>query len=471
LPLDEASESDWPFKIRKKKRLGSGSRRLQMPMNGDEFGDRPLTDGMFETLRLAPAPGTPVRPPDRRGHPALAEPPQQVAFVPSWPLRLRLDPDGGPFAYQEDGWRQKIDLPACRLVWIGDVVGSSDDRETPHVRALVQLSPESPEDPFTELTLPLTALPFLSVGRVLKEPPGSDEPQSRYVKGGPSRERRFLGNEWSVDLWLGPEDTSLKIATELPALAIATLADHPHFADAPLYVVTDAARRRLVAIPCWEIFRAYYAGAPRVARLLFDFPRWKAGTHERMLQSFDGHRFIGPARPVDGERSLANRQRDAYAAQQLLAVGRETAVSYATTGRAQIRAVPPIAGPTRLRCVGIPLAFDGCEALFVQQIVFSEPAPEAQAGIGWWSVPARPLFRSHAEAAAWWGAYRCGAVPGLPETPTWSAFATAANRQAEEADRQAEQAELRDLRIHGLRRLRITLERVLRAFPGVSPAA
>ena len=47
---------------------------------------------------------------------ALAEPPQQVAFVPSWPLRLRLDPDGGPFADQEDGWRQKIDLPVGRLV-------------------------------------------------------------------------------------------------------------------------------------------------------------------------------------------------------------------------------------------------------------------------------------------------------------------------------------------------------------------
>jgi hypothetical protein len=65
----------------------------------------------------------------------LTEPPQQVAFVPSWPLRLRL----WPFAYQEDGWRQKLDLPACRLVWIGDLVGSSGDSETPHVRALVQL--------------------------------------------------------------------------------------------------------------------------------------------------------------------------------------------------------------------------------------------------------------------------------------------------------------------------------------------
>src|SRR5450755_1450610 len=125
-----------------------------MPIYTDEFGDRPLADGMFETLHLTPAPGTPVRPPDRRGHPAFTEPPQQVAFVPSWPLRLRLEPDGGPFAYQEDGWRQKIDLPACRLVWIGDTVGSSDDSGLPQVRALVRLFPGSREDPFTELTLP-----------------------------------------------------------------------------------------------------------------------------------------------------------------------------------------------------------------------------------------------------------------------------------------------------------------------------
>ena len=120
-----------------------------MPIYSDEFGE--LTDGMFETLRLAPAPGTPVRPPDRRGHPAWTEPPQQVAFVPSWPLRLRLEPDGGPFAYQEDRWRQKIELPACRLVWIGDVVGSSGDSEPPQVRALVRLFPESPEEPFVRM--------------------------------------------------------------------------------------------------------------------------------------------------------------------------------------------------------------------------------------------------------------------------------------------------------------------------------
>jgi hypothetical protein len=35
-----------------------------MPMYRDELGDRPLTDGMFETLRLTPAPdaGAPAGP-------------------------------------------------------------------------------------------------------------------------------------------------------------------------------------------------------------------------------------------------------------------------------------------------------------------------------------------------------------------------------------------------------------------------
>src|SRR5450631_1329956 len=76
---------------------------------------------------------------------------------------------------------------------------------------------------------------------------------------------------------------------------------------------------------------------------------------------------------------------------------------------------------------------------------------------------ARPVA-AYAEAAACWGAYRCGWVPGLPETPTWSAFAANANRQADEAGRS-------DVRIHGPQRLATTLERVLRALPSVSPAA
>jgi hypothetical protein len=60
-----------------------------MPIYSDEFGE--LTDEVFETLRLTPAPGTPVRPPNRRGHPALTESPQQVTFVPVVPAAAAVE--------------------------------------------------------------------------------------------------------------------------------------------------------------------------------------------------------------------------------------------------------------------------------------------------------------------------------------------------------------------------------------------
>jgi len=393
----------------------------------DGYGDWPLTDGLFETLRLTAAPGTPVRPPERRGHPALAEPPQQVVFTPSWPLRLRLDPDGQPFIQNESWWRQKPQVPPCRLVWIGDFVPSSGLHTTPHVEALVQLF-TSPPGAFSVIQLPAVSLPLLSVGRVLKAKPGHAESR-RSLRDGPGYERRFLGNEWSVDVWFGIGAERITTAAELPALAIATLAEHPHFADSPLYVLRDPAARRVVAIPCWEIFRAYY-GAPLVARLILEFPRWPAGTLEQLLLTFDGHRFAGMARRTAGTPAptAATRLHDAGAREQLLAVGREAAISYATTGRARIRARPPCAGPVTLRCVGIPLAEGDDELLFVQQIIASEPAPRAKPGISWWPVPVRPLFRSHAEAAAWWGAYRCGWVPG--HEATWPEFAAAADERS-----------------------------------------
>ena len=138
----------------------------------DPHDDWPLTDGLFETLRLTAAPGTPVRPPDRRGHPSLAEPPQQVVFTPSWPLRLRLDPDGQPFIQNESWWRQKPQVPPCRLVWIGDLVPSSGPHTTPHVEALVQLF-SSPPGAFSAIQLPAVSLPLLSVGRVSRRSPAT----------------------------------------------------------------------------------------------------------------------------------------------------------------------------------------------------------------------------------------------------------------------------------------------------------
>jgi hypothetical protein len=74
-------------------------------------------------------------------------------------------------------------------------------------------------------------------------------------------ERRFLGNQWSIDVWFGSGADRITTAAELPALAIATLAEHPQFADSPLYVLRDPDAGRVVAIPCWETFRVYY-GAP-----------------------------------------------------------------------------------------------------------------------------------------------------------------------------------------------------------------
>jgi hypothetical protein len=395
----------------------------------DGYGDWPLTDGLFETLRLTAAPGTPVRPPERRGHPALAEPPQQVVFTPSWPLRLRLEPDGQPFIQNESWWSQKPDVPPCRLVWIGDLVPSSGPHTTPHVEALVQLLSSAPGE-FSVIQLPAVSLPLLSVGRVLKAAPGHAGAR-RSPRAGPEYEGRFLGNEWRIDVWFGSGADCITTAAELPVLAIDTLAEHPHFADSPLYVLRDRDARRVVAIPCWEIFRVYY-GAPLVARLILEFPRWQAGTLEKLLLTFTGHRFFGMAyrNPEARAPDAATRQRKAYATEQLRAVGREAAISYATTGRARIRARPPYAGPVTLRCVGIPLADGHDEVLFIQQIIASEPAQGAKPGISRWPVPVRPLFRSHDEAAAWWGAYRCGWVPGHESTPNWPDFAAEADERS-----------------------------------------
>ena len=191
----------------------------------DDPYERPFTDGLFETLRLTAAPGTPVRPPERRGHPALAEPPQQVVFTPSWPLRLRLDPDGQPFIQNESWWRQKPEVPPCRLVWVGNLVPSSGRHSTPHVEALVQLFSSSPGE-FSVIQLPAVTLPLLSVGRVLKAKPGHAEPR-QSPRDGPAYERRFLGNEWSIDVWFGTGADCITTAAELPALAICHLGRPP----------------------------------------------------------------------------------------------------------------------------------------------------------------------------------------------------------------------------------------------------
>jgi hypothetical protein len=411
----------------------------------------------YEAVRLRPAPGTPARDPQRRGRPAFEEPPQQVAFAPTARLDLRLDPDGEAYYGFAPTWRQKLKLPACRLVWIGGVAESAVDSHTPYVEALVSPLTDTLSPNLLEIcTLPITVLRLLSVGRVLREEPDSNGrvPDAGYIHGGPTDERRFLGNEWLVDVRFEPSKIAVKAAAELPDLDVRTLADQPSFADPPLCVVTDPARRRLLIVPCWEILRVYYASAPLVARQIFQFPRWRAGTLDHLASVFDGHAFRGHAQ----RGSTGN----AYAAAQLQRIGCDAAVSYATTGRAQIRAIPPFIGPATLRCVAHPLALGGCEALFVQQIVDSQPpVGEGSAGIDWWPIPVRPRFRSDEEVAAWWAAFRSGSVPDIAHksTHTWSEFATRTNAQVE----------AETLRTGGLLLLKGALERVLRAAP--APAA
>jgi len=414
---------------------------------------QPIDDASFESLRLVPSPATLPRPAERRGRPTLEEPPQHVSFEPTGPVRLRLDPDAEALNGERGRWRRKIDLPPCRLVWIGAVTESPDNLPTPHIEALVRPLTATPGvlGPPEVSTLPITTLPLLSVGRVLKKPGAADED-----RGGPSLEQRFLGSEWSVDLSFEPSQTSVKTAAEL-GLIIETLADQPRFADPPLCIVTDEARGRLVGIPCWEIVRVYYAWAPLAARLLFQFPRWRAGTLEHLLLSFEGHRFTGPAR---GRRTVGESA--AYAALQLQRIGREAAVSYASAGRAQIRAVPPFVGAATLRCVAMPFTIDGYDGLFVQQIIASQPAPDAKAGIEWGPVAVRPHFGSAREAAAWWAAYRCGFVPDLVHgsRQSWPDYVAIASAQAEAAA----------LRSHGQVWLTDALVRVLTGQSVVSAA-
>ena len=186
----------------------------------------------------------------------------------------------------------------CRRVgWSGSATSLAlpTEREIPQVRTLVRPLPEFAEDPFTELTLPLTALPFLSVagaqgaaglGRAHKPVCQRRPPPGAALSGQRMERRRLVRVGRPIDQGgRGAAGAGDRDPGRVSGLCRrAALRGH------------RCGPRRLVAIPCWEIFRVYYAGAPRVARLLFDFPRWKAGTLDQMLRSFDGHRFFGPAR-------------------------------------------------------------------------------------------------------------------------------------------------------------------------------
>jgi hypothetical protein len=240
-----------------------------------------------------------------------------------------------------------------------------------YVEALVEPLTESGEEvPFEVFPLPLTALRFLTVARVLA------------AYGGQAPPPYLLAGEWSVDLWICHSETVIVTTAEFPALAIATLALHPRFATAPLCVMADRRAGLLLIVPCWEIFRFYYAYAYPVARLVFQFPLWTPEMLGRMLKRFDGHVF----RSACERNTWSPRVATGYAESCLKAIGRDAVVAYAQMGRAQIRAVPPFLGSAWLRCIGVPVQLGKFEALFVQQILGSEPQ-YGEPGVIRWEQP------------------------------------------------------------------------------------
>jgi hypothetical protein len=298
---------------------------------------------------------------------------------------------------------------------VGDVVRSPEPWPGWQVEILVAPLTGSPAIlELKKLAVPISVVGLLSVGRVLREP--EYKPPTNGF-GGPGPERHCLGSEWIVELTFGSPQTTLASAAEL-GLSVAPLP--PQAADWPACVTSDPRSGRLVVIPCWEIFRFYYARSPVVARQVLEFPRWRQGTLERLMGYFDGQRFREVVR--------SNVPSDTAAA-QLQAIGRNAVVAHARRGRIQLRVLPPSAGPTTLEVVGLPTVLGGREALVVQQILDSRALAQG-AGIAWWAQPVVPYFGSMLEHAAWWTMYFTGSLRTaiVPAPASWEAFADVLER-------------------------------------------
>jgi hypothetical protein len=209
------------------------------------------------------------------------------------------------------------------------------------------------QETFATTLLPLGLLRSASVGRVLSERWIDREPSGSYGNAGPIP--KFAADRRQIDLWFGPPDMVTVMAAEVPALAIASLAGHPRFAGSPLCVVADRAAKRLVVIPGWEIFRYYYAQSDRLAWSTFGFPLWGSSTLNDLLEGFDGHEFADRRRwsPPAPEEAVRVSELRLYAGERLVAIGRDTVVGYALTGRAHIRALPPFRGAAQLLAVAV----------------------------------------------------------------------------------------------------------------------
>jgi hypothetical protein len=304
-------------------------------------------------------------------------------------VRLLLQPEPSAEGYYRDLRWWKSELPPCRLVWVGDLVAArSGGAHLPALEALVELTKRGGA-PFKTVTLPISLLPNATVARVLRESTASP-PRSIYSNrpyAGPGPPVRFPRDQWRIELWLDRSGTVVVTAEEIPALAIATLAGYPPFQSAPCCVVADRRARRVVVVPCWEILRFYYAQTSVVRNEVFGFPSWGPETARSLLGWFDGHVFCAGRRRKVRRRG---RWHGDYAARQLAAIGHDAAVAFMLTGRAQIRAMPPFRGSTRLLAVGVEAQLGEFAALFVQQILESEPWSGGPGVIRWKKEPWSP---------------------------------------------------------------------------------
>jgi len=106
-----------------------------------------------------------------------------------------------------------MELPACRLVWVGNAIPAPGKWSGWHVEILVT-SLTSPTDApnLQVLAVPISVLGLLNVGRVLEDPSHERRPHSF---GGPGPQLRFLGSEWTIDLDFGSPQTSIVSAADL----------------------------------------------------------------------------------------------------------------------------------------------------------------------------------------------------------------------------------------------------------------
>ncbi len=303
---------------------------------------------------------------------------------PSAEMDVLLEPDCQCPRYESAGhWGQSVAFPPSRLIWVGDIVASPKPSQTPCVTVLLELLGQAHQqhaDRFVRMTLPITALSCVSVAQVLSSPDARD---SGMAYGTPCPAIPFFAHEWSVDFWLNHSEIHLASAQDYPWLTIATLAGYEHFMQSAECLIIDRAVKKLLIIPCWEIFSWYYAKARPVARLLFQFPRWESTTLEYLLTFYTGHAFRTSARRKRNERSVDTT----HVALQLAAMGRDAAVSYARSGFAQIRATPPFLGAATLQCVGRPLTLGAYQGLFIQRILESEPKYVQQGSLRWKARP------------------------------------------------------------------------------------